>query len=183
MKNKRGFTILEVSMVTVILGVLAAFTIIKYQKTIAANNLEKAANSLYQELRGLRPLAFKYDAFAKARFNTTAMQCTVWVDTSDNAIPKKYRRVSIFRLPPQVKIGTPSTAPSSWKFYAPAALSNTWKDSLTVEPDSRGEYSHGAVYLYSEKIPQFVYCIGIATSMQSIELHKWNGTSWTSVSL
>lgn len=178
--NNRGFTILEIAMVMVILGIMSSMALVKYRKTVATNDLEKAANVLYLELRTLRSLSFKYDAGAKARFNNVASQCTIWVDTSGNATDRKYKLVRIHKLPTSVKIGHPATPPGKWKFYPPA---NAWKDSVSVEPDSRGEYNNGAIYLFDPNLPKTIYCIGITTSMQSIELHKWDGKAWTTTPL
>lgn len=178
--ENRGFTILEIALVMVILGIMSSMTLIKYRKTVAANDLEKASNGLYLELRSMRPLSFKFDAGVKARFNTVAAQCTVWVDTSGSETVKEYKRVSIYKLPASVKMGMPVPAPVQWKFYPP---SNIWKDSVYVEPGAGGDYNRGAIYLFDPNLPKIIYCIGITTSMQSVELHKWDGKAWTTTPL
>ena len=177
--GNRGFTLIEISLVMVILGIMAALALAKYSRVVAANDLEKAANNVYLEIRSMRPLSFKYDGTARARFNTVASQCTLWVDTSGED-SLWYKQVTLLQLPASVKMGTPLTTPSSWKFFSP---NNAWKDSLRVVSDSRGEYDHGAIYLFTPKLPKIMYCVGIAAAMQSVELHKWDGKTWTTNSL
>jgi prepilin-type N-terminal cleavage/methylation domain-containing protein len=187
MKNIHGFSLLEVMTVTVILGLMAAFTVIKYQKSVAHNELEKAANNLYSELRNLRPLSFKHDGQVKVKFNTTAMQCTVWVDTSDNGI-LKYQRVLIHKIPSSIAIGRIDADLAQpytngwWASINPYpsivnGVQGQWKDSIQVKPNSRGEYSQGGVYLYNPRLKKTYYFIGINSDMQSIELKKWIGVS------
>jgi prepilin-type N-terminal cleavage/methylation domain-containing protein len=188
MKNKHGFTLIEVSFVTVILGIFAAFSLINYQKSMAHNELEKAANNLYTELRGLRPLSFKYDGLVRAKFYTTTMQCSIWVDTSTLAGTRKYRFVTAHQIPAPIAIGRIDANLSQpytdgwWTSFTPypsiaSGVQGEWKDSIKVVPDSRGEYSQGGVYLYNPRLKKDYYFIGINSGMQSIELKKWIGAT------
>ncbi|MGE5670436.1 MAG: Tfp pilus assembly protein FimT/FimU [Fibrobacterota bacterium] len=188
MRNNHGHTLLEVAIITVILGIIAAFTIVKYQKFVANNELEKEANNLYAELRSMRSVSFKYDGLARAKFNTTSMQCTTWVDTSSDGT-FKYRQVAVYQIKAPVAIGhidntlTQPYADGWWIDASPSiqnGVQGDWKDSVIVIPDSRGRYSQGGIYLYNPRLKDSYYFIGINSGMESIELKKWTGTtkSW-----
>lgn len=190
MNNNRGFTIIEVVIVMIVMGIAAALAAVKYQKTMAANELEKAANSLYMELRGLRPLCFKYDDTVKVIFNPTATppSLTTWIYDSSDPTPA-YKEKSTYKISSPVKIGLPSTdGPNgaqpftdSWWSANKGTIVNglqiEWKTALKVVPDSRGEYDHGGVYLYNPRLKGTTYFIGISSAIQSIQLLKWDG-SW-----
>jgi prepilin-type N-terminal cleavage/methylation domain-containing protein len=188
MNNKFGYTLLEVALVTVVLGIIAAFAIIKYQKYVASDELEKEANSLYSELRGIRSLAFKYDGLVKVKFNATAMQCTTWVDTSQDGT-FKYKKVTVYNIKAPVVIGHTDNnldepyTDGWWADSNPLIVNGVqgeWKDSITVIPNSRGEYCRGGIYLYSPRLKDTYYFIGINSGTESIELKKWTGAgnSW-----
>lgn len=186
MKNNRGFTIIEISIVMVILGIMAAYAVVKYQDTFARSELEKAANNLYLELRGTRAIAFKYDAMAMVKFIPSASasaKCSLYVDKDGDGTREAAdgECIKVIKLTPPVFIGVCSTPPSSYlnADYTPniSGLAGTWKTLLTVDgTNSTGAFNLGAVYLKSSKLPKITYCIGITTDMQSIKLYKWDKT-------
>jgi prepilin-type N-terminal cleavage/methylation domain-containing protein len=188
MRNRHGYTLLEVVIVIVIFGIMATFAIIKYQNYVAYNVLEKEVNNLYTELRGMRSLSFKYDGLVRAKFNTTAMQCTTWVDTSQDGT-FKYQQVAVYKIQAPVVIGRidenleqPYTD-GWWTSINPAIVNGVqgeWKDSLKVVPGTRGAYCLGGLYLYNPRLKDTYYFIGINSGMESIELKKWTGAakSW-----
>ena len=197
MKNSRGFTAFEMVLVMVIMGIMAALTFVKYQKTVAANELDRAANNLYMELRSLRSLGLRYDAKVRARFNPVAEQCTVWVDTM--AVPVdgvwELKLIRIHQIPPPIKIGR---SPSGGTYTDPYADVPNWcyphqtlgyykgcigswrcDGWLDVYNSVSDQYEGGGVYLYNPRLDKTTYFIGIAWQhSQSIEIKKWNGTSW-----
>ncbi len=189
MKKNNGFTVLEMVMVMAIMGIMLTIAFVKYNRTVAANELERAVNGLYMELRGLRALAFKYDDTVKVTFNPTAdppqIKTEVWASMDQ---PPAYKTVSTYKIEQPVKMGVPSGVTLSqpyndawWNAKAGEivnGLQGDWKTALKVVPDSRGEYAHGGVYLYNPRLGNTVYFIGISMSMQSIELKKWKGSSW-----
>jgi prepilin-type N-terminal cleavage/methylation domain-containing protein len=190
MNNNRGFTIIEMIIVVIIMGIVAALAAVKYQKTMAANDLEKAANNLYIELRGLRPLMFKYDDTIVVLFSpiATPPQFTTSVWASDDPAPA-FKTISTYKLASPIKIGIPPTNPPSQQPYTDAwwtanagaivnGLQGEWKTRLYVNPNSRAQYAQGGVYLYNPRLEKTTYFVGITGSMQSIELKKWTGTEW-----
>ncbi len=188
MGNKYGVTLLEVAIVTAILGITAAFSIVKYESIVAGNELEKEANNLYIELRSMRSLCFKYDGLVRVKFNTTAMQCTVSVDTSQDE-NLKYQHLTVYQIKAPVVIGRIDNNLAEpyddgwWKDANPVIVNGVqgeWMDSIKVVPNSRGEYCRGGIYLYNPRLKDNYYFIGINSGIESIELKKWIGTtkSW-----
>ncbi|MBN1575669.1 MAG: type II secretion system protein [Chitinispirillaceae bacterium] len=184
MNNNRGFTLLEMAIVVAIFGIMAALAVVKYNDAVANSELDKAANDLYLELRSLRSLSFKYDSWVMANF--TESQCNIYVDTNENKTQDAEDIRKVHNIPSPVTIGLSSDPPTSWPYGddwddgdpPTNGKAENWKTELTVEPDSRGEYCHGGIYLKSPRLSKITYCIGITTEMQSLELFKWNGTSW-----
>jgi prepilin-type N-terminal cleavage/methylation domain-containing protein len=180
MNTNRGFTLLEIAMVTTILGIMAALSVVKYQSTVAHSALDKTANNLYLEIRNMRALAYKYDSWVYGKFS--ADRCSIYVDTNGNTARDATDIRKVFLIPSPVTIGLPATEPTVWPYPGWTRPTNgmtlNWATQLTVEADSRGDYCHGGIYLKSSRIPKVSYFIGIDTSLQSIELYKWEGTSW-----
>jgi prepilin-type N-terminal cleavage/methylation domain-containing protein len=185
MKKNSGFTLLEMAIVLVIFGIMAAWSINKFRNTVAHNELEKTANNLYQELRAARALAFKYDTLVFAKFvpsATSTSVCSIYVDKDGDGTrdAAEGECVKVFTIPQPVSIGALSAAKSdavSDYTLDNNGLGGTWATLLEIDgADVRGEYSHGAVGLKTSRLTNEMYRICITTSMQSIELWKWSGT-------
>jgi prepilin-type N-terminal cleavage/methylation domain-containing protein len=179
MKNNRGFTIIEISMVMVILGIMAAFTLVKYRSTVVHNELEKTANNIYVELRAIRATVFKWDTQVIVKFYQDSI-CS-WVDTNGNARCDNNDIHKVIKFPVSVAIGRPVSPPTKGPYNTTipsSGLTGDWADSLKVLADTRGDYSHGTACIYSRKLSKITYCIGIDTAMQSLEFYKWIDNSW-----
>lgn len=180
MKKNSGFTLLEVALVVVILGLIGGLTLHKFTTTTSHERLQKAANSLYIELRGLRSLCFRYDETVMVVFSTSGNKLNIYIDRNEDQAIQENEFHRLYELPSPVAIGVSESAPSDWVYNeAPTnGLTEDWKDTLLVRPDSRGEYSHGGVYLNVPGLKKITYFIGITASMELIELYKWTGASW-----
>lgn len=176
--HNRGFTLIEIAMVTAIIGIMAAFAIIKYQKIVANTELEKTANNLFTELRCARALCFKWDSPVIIKFY--AQQCSIYVDTNNNGRdPSDIRKV--FSISTPVSIGLTANQPSKWPdstWIPTGGLADTWQTTLTITPNSTGGYSNGCLYLKNSRLQKVMYCIGITSSMQILKFYKWVGASW-----
>jgi prepilin-type N-terminal cleavage/methylation domain-containing protein len=183
MKLNRGFTIVEMATVILILGIIAAIAYSSYQKTVAQNQLQKATSNLYTELCSLRPIAQKYDAKVMVRFLTASSQCSIYVDTSNNSATEPAEGLRVHKISSPVSIGIPSSGgpsagPGDIMFDA-TGISDTWKTSvMTVNNDALGSISSGAIYLKTTRLPKITYCIGISATMHSLKIYKWEGSSW-----
>jgi prepilin-type N-terminal cleavage/methylation domain-containing protein len=178
-KDSQGFTIVEVSLVMVILGIMAALTIVKYGSTMRNNELEKAANTVYMELRSARALAFKWDTPTFIKFYPDSI--TSWVDTNNNSKCDNHDIYKVIKLPALIRVGQPSKPPITGPFkdnITTSGKTGKWVDSLIIRPNSQEIYSTGAVYLYSKKIPTVTYCIGDSSGMQTLYFFKWTSNSW-----
>ena len=188
MRNSNGFTVLEITFTILLLGILSAVTLIKFSDNLVHQELDRTANNLYLELRGLRSLSFKHDALVVARFTGgSTSQCEIYVDKNDNEVKDDGEVEQLITLPQNISFGLCEEAPDALPYpsdgeedWSPpgGGLALEWKDSLAVVPDVRGAYSRGGVCLYSPKIKKVTYFIGITDSLQSVEFYKWEDASW-----
>ncbi len=191
MMTRRGFTLLEAMVVIVIISIITIVSMKTFNKSVAENELRKAAMSLYLELRGLRPLALKYDAKVFVKFY--AAQCSVYVDTNDNGARESNELIKVYKLQPSTiafgmgASGGPSAAPPG----APSGAAISWDASgiagnwnstvLSVDNNALGSFNSGAIYLKTSRVNRITYCIAITTDFQSLRLYKWGGTSWSTL--
>lgn len=183
MREKNGFTLLEVAMVMVILGIMATFAIIKYQKTVIANELEKTANNLLSELSACRTLALKNDTRVLVKFSSIA--CTLFIDTNDNSIADSSEKYKVYVLTPStisfgIATNGPSVGPSDVDFST-SGIAGNWNNYMIVESNAAGTFNSGAVYISSSRLEKYTYCIGKSTTSQFLKLYKWGGISWISL--
>ena len=188
MRNSNGFTVIEITVTVLIIGILSAVTVMKFSDNLVHQELDQTANTLYLELRGLRSLAFKHDSRVVAKFSgESTSHCEIYVDKNDNEVKDDGEVVQRITLPQTVLFGLSEQAPDAMPYpsaenenWSPPenGFALDWEDSLVVAPDSRGAYTLGGVCLYSPKIASVTYFIGIAGSMESMEIYKWEGTSW-----
>jgi len=183
MKKDQGFTILETVIVIVVLGILTAQTLYIYKNSVAHTTLEKAANTLYTELRGLRPISLKNDELVMVQFSDDAEQYKIYVDKNNDTTIQESELYKTHRLPSPVTFGICQEPPSELMFdyQEQNGLANDWKTMLLVAPNSRRQYSFGGVYLTIPTLPNITYFIGINADMQSIKLFKWKGSSWIEI--
>lgn len=176
MQNSRGFTIIEIALVMVTLGIMAALTLVKYQKTVAFNELQKTANNVYADMHALRSQALKWDALVITKF--AAAKIENWIDTAGSNKVDAACIYSKISLPANIAIGLPASPPVNGPYGGtiPASgLRGKWVDSLITLPDSKSDTCYGELYLYSKKVSKITYCIGKSPSAQSVELYKWDG--------
>ena len=183
MKKNRGFTILETLIVIAVLGILTAQTLFIIKNNVARTTLEKAANNLYTELKGLHSICLKNDEMVMVEFSNTSELYNIYVDNNNDSTIQESELYKTHKLPSPVTFGICQEAPSEWMFdYEPQdGLADDWKTVLLVAPDSRRQYSFGGVYLTIENLPKITFFIGITTDMQSVKLFKWKGSSWIEI--
>jgi prepilin-type N-terminal cleavage/methylation domain-containing protein len=183
MKNNRGFTLLEVAIVTGIIGIMAAITFITYQKVVAHDELQTATSNLYMELRAIRPIALKYDAKVMVKF--IAEQCSIYVDTNGNGVREPAELRKVYKMPSRISIGIatsgPTVAPTGIDWNV-SGIAGNWNTSvMTVNNNALGSITSGAIYLKSSRLSKITYCIGISATGQSLKLYKWGGSSWNAL--
>lgn len=70
-RNQRGFTIIEMMVVVVIIGIIAAMAIPSYNKFIAHQRLNGVARELFSDVRGARVAAIKEGVQYAINFKTS----------------------------------------------------------------------------------------------------------------
>lgn len=179
--NKKGFSLLEVVLVIIILGILVSMTIIKYQKTVAHTELQKTSDCLYSELRGIRAITFKMDAITVTTFSAKA--CSVYVDTSGDNIIQSNELYKVIPIPQNVSIGVPPNGPikapiESITWNSTSGICGLWEtQGMVINPDPSGSTNNGAICLKSTRVPDVAYCITMDNQI-TLELYKGNKTTW-----
>jgi prepilin-type N-terminal cleavage/methylation domain-containing protein len=185
MKNSRGFTLLEIAIVVVILGILGAFATIRLQKYIASDQLRSEAWNLYMELRGARTLALKNDCNILVKFITSpSSQCSIYVDINGNG-REAGELFKVYKISSPVCIGIsttdskrPTTAPNTNIVFNASGIVGNWNTTVMTIDNSLGTITSGAIYLRSTRIPNITYCIGIWDAQRSLKIYKWGGAKW-----
>lgn len=180
MNINRGFTILEAVIVMTLLGILSALTVVKYQKVVAHNELQRATMNLYMELRTTRPLALKYDAKVIIKF--IPAQCSIYVDTNGNGVREPAELFKVHKIPSPVSIGIATSGPAAAPVgidWDVSGIAGSWSSPvMIINNNALGSISSGAIYLKTTRLSKVTYCIGISSTMQSLKLFKWEGSSW-----
>lgn len=180
MSTEQGFSILEIIIVIVILGILASFAVIKYEKAVKFSQVEKEAWNVMQFLSTAKPLAMKNDSRSKVVFGSSV--CSLFVDTS-SSLTGSWKYISRHALSSPVIFGLPSSPPAT----APLGTSlptgshhagANWDSCMAVSRNAMGTINSGSVYLSSSRLPAVTYCVRAISSVQSLKMLKWNGSSW-----
>jgi len=89
-RNKKGYSLVELLVVMAIIGILAIIGVPRYSDFIAKGNVRRAANDLLQNARLASTLAIKENRNYIIAFNTADNTYTVGFDTNDDGIPEGY---------------------------------------------------------------------------------------------
>jgi type II secretory pathway pseudopilin PulG len=168
-------------MVTVILGIMAALAVIKYQKAIANNELEKTSNCIYSEIRGVRAISSKWDAKTVIKFSAKA--CSIYVDTSWDGILQPNELIRVLNIPKPISIGVPSNGPTKSPndsiLWSTTGICDLWgPQGMVINADPTGSINKGAICLKSDRISDVAYCIALFNQI-SPRLYKGIKTTWT----
>ncbi|NLE00868.1 MAG: prepilin-type N-terminal cleavage/methylation domain-containing protein [Fibrobacter sp.] len=184
MSLNKGFSLVEILTVIVIMAVASGFAVNSFSKMVANNRLQKAAFELQQELSTIRPMALKNDCKVMVRFSEAA--CSVYVDKNgDGKIQIDEFRESweapegiVFKLPsdnPPTSAPSGAVLPSGGKYAA-----GQWSDYLQFANDALGRVNTGSVYLSSKKLKKTTYCITSVNS-QTLKIYSWDGSKWNAL--
>lgn len=84
--NKKGFTLIEITVTLAILGIISAIAIPSYVSWLPKNRLQTSARNIYDDLNMARSRAVRTNIVAVAIFNIPNDNYTIFLDTSGNGI-------------------------------------------------------------------------------------------------
>lgn len=183
LKNKKGFSLIELLIVISIIGILAAFAVPEYGVYIAKNKAKTLASDLLQTMKMASTMAIKENRTYLITFNEDGSnEYRVGVDINDNgslkdAVDEYYKDdVRVVNLQSEygdsIKIGTDNfttTIPNG-----PNAISIVNATSASFAPTG-GMNVTGEIYIQHTGANRgYTYCIMSAT-VTSINLFVWDG--------
>jgi|GEM_PF-2305305 len=168
--NNHGFTMLELMIVLVIVGILCSLGVANYTKMAATAELDKAAWAVFKDLASVRPLSMKVDQRGKVVFKNREY------------IVDKYSSFDTLRLPEKIGFAKPSgglsVTPFGGGILSDSGANGLWRDSLIVRRDAIGTIDSGFVIVSSAKLSNMAFYIGVSGIYQNLQIYKWIGNSW-----
>lgn len=178
--KKHGFTLIELMVVLVVLGIMAAIALPGFSTWLPKYRLKSAARDIYSNMQLAKMGAIKTNADWAIVFDTTAgahryLVCSDdgadgdWATTGDNT---KERTVDLADYKAGVSYGHGN---------ATAPIGGGWDDDITYANNvavfnPRGTASGGYVYLENSKNTT---TYGAGTRISGvILLRKWTGAAW-----
>lgn len=176
MRKRSGFTVIELIIVIVVLGILTAVGVPNFLSWLPKNRLKSAARDLYSNMQLAKLSAIKNNADWAIVFNKAADQYQVcsgrgpddsWGGT-DNIVVKT---VVLNNYGSGVAYGHGNAAPIGSTFGDEITFSNN-----VAVMNSRGTGNAGYVYLENSSAAAS-YGIGKRTNGLTV-LRRWNGANW-----
>ncbi|MEA1946702.1 MAG: GspH/FimT family pseudopilin [Thermodesulfobacteriota bacterium] len=84
--NKKGFTIIEVTVTLAILGIISAIAIPSYVSWLPKHRLQTSVRNIYDDLNMARSRAVRTNIVAVAIFNIPQDTYTIFLDTSGDGL-------------------------------------------------------------------------------------------------
>lgn len=178
--NKSGFTLLEMMIIVVILGVLAAATGPSMISLVSERRFESGVMQFWAYMNNARTIVAKVDAPFVMVMDTTKNTVIAYIDSINNGTLSTSEKISgqpisdtiLFALPTPFSGSAPSGAQSL------ATVSSTWKEGLRVENNATFSIKPGQVYFRNRARPEIGYCLLVRSGSSKIELFKWDGAKW-----
>ncbi len=162
--NKRnprsGLTLVEVIVVVVILGILAAVIPSAITKYAAEKRVEMSVADFWMEINSLRAKALKGGSPAIVLFDSTNSTYKTYIDVNQNDTADTNETITT-NEPLKLIFGIPSPTPGT---PAPGAtnlniISASWKTGFRVRLNSTLTIPSGYLYLKNSAKPAMGYCL------------------------
>jgi prepilin-type N-terminal cleavage/methylation domain-containing protein len=203
MRTENGFTLLELMIVTIIIGILASSVTYSVGDFVADKRSEQYAVGLFSELCTYRALAIREDRPILVQFNTTAPDAITYsvnINEDEDYDPSSGNNIAVpfrsFDNSGNFGLGlptaSPSTGPPGQGFTTSENILGEWKthnlvgsagavnvlNTIVFENDGIGSMSSGVIYIKNVAIPKHGYAIVKAADSNILKLWKWGGNKW-----
>ena len=178
MKNKRGFTLIEVIVVMAVIGIMATIAIPAISSWLPNYRLKAAARDLYSTMQKARMLAVKTNRDTAVIFVPATSKyelCDDW-DSASTSCTGNIETFDLTLLPNGIGYGHGSaTAPVPVGAFPADEVSYISPVNVATF-NSRGLGNAGYVYLDHQNNTS-TYAVG-SLSSGSIRILKWQGGAW-----
>lgn len=184
MRNYSGFSMIELMLTIVLIGILSTFTFNSFISISSNTRLEKTAWNVQKDLSGLRPVAIKNDCPVLVRFPSLT-QYKVYVDMNKDGATQNSELVNTFNLPYGITFGlssiSPGAAPAGAVLPVSGGEGSQWDSGINLQKDAIGTINSGSVYLSCTQLKKVCYCIAVVNNSQKLKMFRWNGSSWAAL--
>ncbi|MDG5815566.1 type II secretion system protein [Chitinispirillales bacterium ANBcel5] len=162
-KKTSGFTLIEVLIAIVVVGIIAAIVTVNWASFLRYQNLRRESVSVWRELSSLKARALNEDVEFVVSFPAHNHYD---IDTSGVTISQRSLTDGIhFSQNPTVG-GVAAIDPPQ----------DSWTDDdLTVRPDNIEAFTTGKIYLHDNNR---VFCIVKREDRTTLQLFYWDGDEW-----
>ncbi len=176
MRSEKGYTVIEMMVVLVVVGIASTIAIVDHSAKLPHNNLRKASRNIVSKLRLIRQRAITTSANTSATFIVNH-NFYFFKDVGEYQLPRYIR----FGLPEEVK-DKPNGKPIPTSARDGSSFTN---EKVSFEPDGTMSGAvTGRIYLTNasnsssgDELFREAFAIEVNRTGQ-VKLLKWNETQW-----